>query len=106
MTRQEAFDKVCVHLKKQRRRAVDSRGLCQFQNIAGDMCALGGLARREDNLGYTLRLGWSERIGLPFVGNSDFFQSLRHAHDNALDNKFKARLKAVAERFGLEWKHG
>ncbi len=109
MTKQELFDRVATHLKQQRERSV-SRGLCVYRGSNGLKCAIGVLIPDEayhpslEGLG-VLGLEVQRAAGILHT-QVDLATELQRVHDEAFDNKFKAGLKAVAAKHGLEWKHG
>lgn len=106
ITPQEALDKVAAHLRRQRKRAMDD-GACTNLAPDGSKCALACLLTEEE-LGRCGNGIGAARATLTQVRKLPMrlLDSLQLAHDHAIDNKFKARLKRVAESHGLEWRHG
>jgi hypothetical protein len=89
-TNQEVFDRVCVHLARQGRRAATAGGKCLYQTEEGRRCAIGCLFP-DDAPFAALDEGGLTAVGLIDEGtltadvNPRFLGSLQKAHDFNID---------------------
>ena len=97
MTNQEAFDRVCRHLKKQRKRAMKDR-MCINEDEQGNRCAVACLIDGPAPLSSFDALVMVRDMGV----SEDFLIAIRDAHDGAYDNKFRKRLRLVGKIYGLD----
>jgi len=101
MTKQEAFDKVLTHLRKQGKQAKDDKGDCMYRAPDGSMCAAGCLipddvykADMEGELVDALGLFEPELEGL--------VADMQEIHDDYWD-EFEYEMCALAKDHGLEY---
>jgi hypothetical protein len=101
LTKQQAFDRVARHLKRQRARAYEA-GMCVNEMSNGKRCAVACLfpksVRVNDFGNNTLR----DALENKNLGLSPLVEELLNAHDDAITDKFRARLYQVAKAHGLD----
>lgn len=127
MNNQEAFNKVCAHLKQQGTRSMTDDGACAYAGDDGRACAVGCLLPRE--IGESLDTivndtSWSGILNAADRGDEQAVEAsallsgveprllkhLQSAHDDADDSgspeefwgSAKSRLLAIADGFSLE----
>lgn len=107
MTRQETFDIVVNHLRKQGRKAIDENGHCRYRTDDGCKCAAGCLIPDDkyspdlegNNIWYTPIYNILFKLGhdLSLVGR------LQQIHDKYDINDWEDGFKDTAKRFGLQY---
>lgn len=121
MNNQEAFDKVCTHLKQQGMRSMTDDGTCAYAGADGRACAVGCLLPRE--IGESLDLldadsSWHGVLNAADSGNEQAIEAreakllkrLQTVHDDADDSGDSSafwksavrRLLDIAEEFSIE----
>jgi hypothetical protein len=92
MNKQEIFDKVLTHLRKQGKAAVNDNGDCMYRAADGRQCAAGCLITDEEYepqmegrmVGYLLNKG---QLPARLVPHVEFLRDLQDVHDNALHHR-------------------
>lgn len=107
LTKQEAFDKVLAHLRKQGKAAVSVEGDCVYRAPDGCMCAAGCLI--PDNL-YSPEFEGTCVSGLGIFAThslSDFLDRLQEAHDEDLrlygTEVWEDKMESIADEFNLTY---
>ena len=120
MSRQEMFDKVCQHLKTQKKRSMLSNyGLCAYRDHDGLKCAVGALIPDDFydvymNVVHNTSSVINLMRNIPELKieevNLDFLDELQRIHDNRIywdENGFNGKgileLKRFAKEFNLTY---
>lgn len=109
MTKQEIFDTVVAHLRKQGRRAANLEGGCMYRAPNGDKCAVGCLIKDDEYIpcmekNGVLRLVLKGLLPNRLKPHLELLADLQNTHDNA-NVDFTAETEAafirIARRFNL-----
>lgn len=111
--RQEAFDHVLAHLRKQGGRAVDARGECVYIAADGKKCAIGSMitdenysSDLENTSPYYIKTEKAlARSGVKISSDKEFLAGLQRVlHDSLSDKEFLIQLETAALMFAGDWK--
>ena len=112
LSRQEIFNKVVIHARKQRDTSLDTKGYCSYRGLANSRCFIGALiTNKEYNKGmegksidglfnseYCSNLN---RCGLS-IEDFKFLKELQNIHDLWQPCEWEKRFEHFAETFELD----
>ena len=111
MTKQEIFDKVITHLRKQNKKATNIFGGCEYKNVNGLRCAVGCLI--PDDM-YDKKMELSSTVDGLFrdfleiqklLGkrNKDFLTRIQVIYDSCRIENWEERWENLAKVYNLEY---
>lgn len=109
MNRQELFDTVVDHLRKQNAQSINLAGNCQYRGPNDMKCAVGCLIEDSEYTsemeGY--RLSDLLKQGYFFknftFNDSPLLRKLQYLHDDYTPDKWESGFEDIAKEFGLEY---
>lgn len=111
MEKQQTFDTVVAHLRKQGCKAISKHGTCMYRAQSGAMCAAGCLIPDDKYIsemeGQSVIQGGGKRLARKCVielgHNIDLVQSLQNVHDQSEVRDWERMLQATASAFWLAY---
>lgn len=104
-TKQETFDTVVAHLRKQGQKSLYN-GRCRYRTPDGLKCAVGCLipdSEYDEGLEGGYRMTGAHNLIVSLGHDADFAEELQIAHDNIEINKWEESFRGIASDFGLTY---
>ena len=107
-TRQEIFDKVVKHARKQGKKSVrsDNENACMYRAEDGSKCFVGAIIPDSEYSEELENLSIDDivAIGLLDFYDTEFLQDLQSIHDDCDIDQWGKQFSMLAEKYGLEYK--